>query len=174
MGCFPNQERLKGEPVGYYYANLVIKDIGSCLHNRVYGEGLVAVSGQDFRHTAIQLCKKLSSEIRFYKVWPVLAKFNAFQCMNVPRSFDEEVLEDGDEVEFERTANVIFDLKDTKKIDYRRFNALVVRATRKISPGDELFVNYDLSYIFHISVDRNSHILKNFSFHFKFTVSKSR
>lgn len=55
IGCSASQRFPKGDPVGCDYGMLVCKNIGKFSAVKIYGKGIVAKSGGEFRRTPIQL-----------------------------------------------------------------------------------------------------------------------
>lgn len=85
--------------MGYYYGSLVYKNMRSFPDDKLFGEGMVTVSGREFFRTAIQLCKTFcSSDGQLCTDWLLPAKFNTFRFMDDPRSGEENVFEGGNAV----------------------------------------------------------------------------
>lgn len=150
MGCFASQEFTEGDVIGYYYGTLVYQFMVDMVNARgVHGEGLMAVTREQFHTSAIRLATDISSSDGIlHTVWMVPAKFACLRFMNDPRCLPDEVVP-ADETHTERRCeNVKFVDIGSGRSDYTMYDAVSVRATRNIVPVEELFVDYGKDYEF--------------------------
>lgn len=103
--------------------------------NETYGERVLDVDGSYFKRYAIQLDVEVtSSHDRANNVWIVPTKFCSLRFINDPCQLKREKPLSSDNEG--RSENGVFDEKSMVISDISRYNAVVIRCSREISPGE--------------------------------------
>lgn len=151
-GLFSMRNIGAGETISYYYGSVVYSDLsGKPQKHRTYGEGVMAVTVQDFEKWAYKLDDRVvpvGGQSR--TVWLVPAPFCVSRFMNDPRYLPGD--KDGAQVRegVNREANVMFETSGSPSNprDFEDHKILAVVATKNIVRGQEIFVNYGNAYDF--------------------------
>lgn len=109
----------------------------------------MAVTPQEFWNWEIHLRQKVKiSDGPSHDVWLVPANFNCMRCIKYLCIVPDESEGVSDEPTPQMSPNVIFEEKASSKGDNLRHEAIAVRASRNISPGEELYIFYGPEYVF--------------------------
>ena len=157
-GVFTTRSVGKGTVVAYFYGTLVYSDLGSGDNTmREYGSGIMSVTQAEFRKYAIDSDVKANFGERtgLRSIYITPAKFCTARYINDPRYLDG----DGDKEEHERQgyvrkANVEVNWNKARTRDnVSRYEFLQITATRNISRGDELFLDYATEHVMEENAD---------------------
>ena len=167
LGLFATENCDRGDTIGFYYGSLVYGNLASNRRlQKLYGEGILAVSSDEFKKYAVELTHAFTAaDGTTYSGWIAPAPWCAMRYINDPRivpcpksktsaapaaatttpAGTTDITEQAP-----RTANVKFQLKSKLTLNkhFQYHDALTIVCTTKIKKGSELFIDYGSEYEF--------------------------
>lgn len=150
LGLFAWNNFGRDTVIGFYDGSLVYSNLnGRPQQHRMYGEGAMIVTVDDFQKRAIQLyrpCQPMKGTAR--KIWVVTAKFCAARFINDPRYLPGDKERTSSRTDTPRKAHAIFHMscQPLSLLQFEQDALIAITATSNIKRGDELFVSYGPEY----------------------------
>lgn len=168
-GLFATENFDLGDTIGFYYGSLVYGNLASNRRlNKLYGEGILAVSSKQFKKFAAELTHPFTaSDGSKYTGWIAPAPWCAMRYINDPRTLPTSKHSNtansptptptstptsttNNSDQSLRTANVKFHIKKKMSLNkhFQYYDALSIVCIKKIKKGSELFLDYGSEYEF--------------------------